>query len=96
MFVCRHVTSPESFDEFDLQSPKLDQEESWEQRFQFGSGVFDYRFRVENKNVSKILEFRKVYKVLEGKPEEKRPLGKPKHGWEDGIRMDLREIGWRV
>jgi hypothetical protein len=28
-----------------------------------------------------------------GKPEEKRPLGRPRHIWEDGIRMDLREIG---
>jgi hypothetical protein len=28
-----------------------------------------------------------------GKPEGKRPLGRPRHRWEDGIRMDLREIG---
>jgi hypothetical protein len=28
------------------------------------------------------------------KPEGKRPLGRPKRRWEDGIRMDLREIGW--
>jgi hypothetical protein len=27
-----------------------------------------------------------------GKPEGKRPLGKPRHRWEDGIRIDLREI----
>jgi hypothetical protein len=39
-------------------------------------------------------EERKVYKVLVGKPEVKRPLGRPKRRWEDGIRMDLREIGW--
>jgi hypothetical protein len=38
-------------------------------------------------------EERKVYKVLVGKPEGKRPLGRPRYGWEDGIRMDLREIG---
>jgi hypothetical protein len=37
-------------------------------------------------------EERKVYKVLVGKPEGKRPLGRPRRGWEDGIRMDLREI----
>jgi hypothetical protein len=36
----------------------------------------------------------KVYKVLMGKPEGKRPLGRPRRRWEDGIRMDLREIGW--
>jgi hypothetical protein len=35
---------------------------------------------------------RKVYKVLVGKPEGKRPLGIPRRRWEDGIRMDLREI----
>jgi hypothetical protein len=38
-------------------------------------------------------EERKLYKVLVGKPEEKRPLGRPRHRWEDGIRMYLREIG---
>jgi hypothetical protein len=31
--------------------------------------------------------------VLVGKPEGKRPLGRPRRRWEDGIRMDLREIG---
>jgi hypothetical protein len=30
-----------------------------------------------------------------GKLEGKRPLGRPRHRWEDGIRMDLRDIGWR-
>jgi hypothetical protein len=39
-------------------------------------------------------EEKKVYKVLVGKPEGKRPRGRPRHRWEDGIRMDLREIGW--
>jgi hypothetical protein len=39
-------------------------------------------------------EKRKVYKVLMGKPEKKRPLGRPRHRWEVGIRMDLREISW--
>jgi hypothetical protein len=38
-------------------------------------------------------EERKVYKVLLGKPQGKRPLGRPRHRWEDGFRMDLREIG---
>jgi hypothetical protein len=37
-------------------------------------------------------EERKVYKVLVGKPEGKRPLGRPRRRWEEGIRMDLREI----
>jgi hypothetical protein len=35
-------------------------------------------------------EDRKLYKVSEGKPEGKRPLGRPRRRWEDGIRMDLR------
>jgi hypothetical protein len=30
-----------------------------------------------------------------GKPEEKRPLGRPGHRWVDNIKVDLREIGWR-
>jgi hypothetical protein len=38
-------------------------------------------------------EERKVYKVLAGKPERKRPLGRPRLRWEDLIRMDPREIG---
>jgi hypothetical protein len=37
-----------------------------------------------------------VYKILVGKPEGKRPLGRPRQRWEDGIRMDLGEIGWGV
>jgi hypothetical protein len=39
-------------------------------------------------------EGRNVYRVLVGKPEGKRPLGRPRCRWEDGIKMDLREIGW--
>jgi hypothetical protein len=39
-------------------------------------------------------EKRNVYRVLMGKREGKRPLGRPRRTWEDGIRMDLREIGW--
>jgi hypothetical protein len=39
-------------------------------------------------------EERKAYRVLVGKPERKRPLERPRRRREDGIRMDLREIGW--
>jgi hypothetical protein len=35
-----------------------------------------------------------VYRVLVGKPEGKRPLGRQRHRCENGIRKDLREIGW--
>jgi hypothetical protein len=38
-------------------------------------------------------EGRNVYRVLVGKPEGKRRLGRPRRRWEDGIKMDLREIG---
>jgi hypothetical protein len=41
-------------------------------------------------------EERKVYKVLVGKPKGKRPSGRPRRSWEDGIRMYLREIGLGV
>jgi hypothetical protein len=47
-------------------------------------------------HVARMGEERKVYKVLAGKPEGKRPLGRPRRKWEDGIRMDLREIGLGV
>jgi hypothetical protein len=39
---------------------------------------------------------RKVYKVLVGKPKGKRPSGRPRHRWGDGIKIDLGEIGWGV
>jgi hypothetical protein len=39
-------------------------------------------------------EGRNVYRVLVGKLEGKRPLERPRCRWEDGINMDLREIGW--
>jgi hypothetical protein len=38
-------------------------------------------------------EGRVVYRVLVGKPEGKRPLGRPRSRWEDNIKMDLRDIG---
>jgi hypothetical protein len=45
-------------------------------------------------HVAHMGEEMKVYKVLVGKPEGKRPLGRPRCGWEYEIRMDLRETGW--
>jgi hypothetical protein len=44
-------------------------------------------------HVARMGEERKVHKVLVGKPEGKRLLGRPRRRWEDGTRMDLREIG---
>jgi hypothetical protein len=39
-------------------------------------------------------ENRNAYRILVGKPEGKRPLGRPRRRWVDDIKMDLREIGW--
>ena len=38
-------------------------------------------------------EGRGVYRVLVGKPEGKRQLGRPRHRWKDNIKMDLQEVG---
>ena len=38
-------------------------------------------------------QFRNAYRVLVGKPESKRALGRPRRRWEDNIKMDLREVG---
>jgi hypothetical protein len=35
-----------------------------------------------------------AYKILVGKPDVKRPLRRPRHRWDDNIRMNVREIGW--
>jgi hypothetical protein len=44
-------------------------------------------------HVASMGEGRDVYRVLVGRPEGKRPLGRPRCRWEDNIKMDLREIG---
>jgi hypothetical protein len=41
-------------------------------------------------------EGRNMYRFLVGKPERKRPLGRPRRRWENFIKVDLREIGWGV
>jgi len=38
-------------------------------------------------------EGRGVYRVLVGKPEGKRPLGRPRHRWEENIKMDIQDVG---
>jgi hypothetical protein len=37
---------------------------------------------------------RRIYRLLVGKPEGKRPLGRQRHRWVDNIRMNLVEVGW--
>jgi len=44
-------------------------------------------------HVARMGERRDVYRVLVGKPEGKRPLGRPRGRWEDNIKMDLQEVG---
>jgi len=44
-------------------------------------------------HVARMGEDRGVHRVLVGKPEEKRPLGRPRRRWEDNIKMDLQEVG---
>jgi len=45
-------------------------------------------------HVACIGERRCAYRVLVGKPEGKRPLVRPRHRWEENIKMDLQEVGW--
>jgi hypothetical protein len=44
-------------------------------------------------HVARMGEGRGVHRVLVGKPEGRRPLGRPRHRWEDNIKMDLLEVG---
>jgi hypothetical protein len=44
-------------------------------------------------HVARMGEKRGVYRILVGRPEAKRPLGRPRHRWED-IKMDIQEVGW--
>jgi hypothetical protein len=45
-------------------------------------------------HVARMGEKRNAYRLLVGKPEGKRPLGKPRRRWLDNIMMDLGEVGW--
>jgi hypothetical protein len=41
-------------------------------------------------------ERRTAYRILVGKPERKRPLGRPRHRWVDNIKINFRKVGWDV
>jgi hypothetical protein len=47
-------------------------------------------------HVARMGERRGAYRALMGKPEGRRPLGRPRRRWEDNIKMDRREVGWGV
>jgi hypothetical protein len=46
------------------------------------------------RKMARMGEMRNSYNILVGKPEGKRPFGRPKRRWEDNIGMNFREIGW--
>jgi hypothetical protein len=52
-----------------------------------------YSKNIKIKFTVPLLKGRCVYRVLVGRPEGKRPLGRPRRRWEDNIKMDLRERG---
>jgi hypothetical protein len=45
-------------------------------------------------NSAHVGKMKNAYKILVGKPEGKRPLERPKHRWEDNVKLGLKEIGW--
>ena len=45
------------------------------------------------RHLARIEQSRNAYRILLGKPEGIRPLGRPRRRWEDNIKMDLREVG---
>ena len=56
------------------------------------TSCFSISIVVRDGHVARMGEERGVYRVLVGKPEGKRPLGRPRRGWVDNIRMDLQEV----
>jgi hypothetical protein len=45
-------------------------------------------------NIARMGEKSGAYRILVGRPEGRRPLGRPRRRWEDNIKMDLQEMGW--
>jgi len=46
------------------------------------------------RRVARMGKRRAAYRILVGKPEGRRPLGRPKRRWENNFKMDLQEVGW--
>jgi hypothetical protein len=46
--------------------------------------------------VARMGEKRGAYRILVGRPEGRRPLGRTRRGWEDNIKMDPQEVGWGI
>jgi hypothetical protein len=47
-------------------------------------------------HVAGVGEVKGVYRILVGRPEGRRPLGRPRCRWEDNIKMELQEVGWEA
>src|SRR5215510_14557060 len=61
--------------------------------FPLKSLVQDIFMSIYESTLAQMGEERSVYRVLVGKPEGKRPLGRPRHRWEDNVRKDLQQVG---
>jgi hypothetical protein len=58
--------------------------------------IFGHFYFLVFNNAARMVEKRNMYRLLAGKPEGKRPLGRPRRRWMDNIQMDLLEIGLSV
>jgi hypothetical protein len=47
-------------------------------------------------HIARMGEKRGVYRILVGRPEGKRPLGRSRRRWEDSIKIDIQEVGWEA
>ena len=56
--------------------------------------VINSRRMKKARQVAHTEDGRSAYNVLVGKPEGTSPLGRPRHRWEDNIKMELQEVGW--
>jgi hypothetical protein len=76
------------------------QEVRWEGSGTVPAGEYTFFYKVEEDDVgghvARMGEKRNVYRLSVGKPEGKRPLGRPRRRWIDNIKMDLLEIGVNV
>jgi hypothetical protein len=62
---------------------------------EYSVAQYSHSFLAEDvKAVASMGEKRGVCRVLVGRPEKKKPLARPRHNWEDNIKMYLQEVGW--